>query len=682
MNERRSLSRRQMLQVGAAGVLGGIVATDMRTVRGAQSGDTPLIGTLEGPEVVTDPALFPTTFQEAPQLAELVQAGELPPVQERIGQDPLVIKPVHEVGRYGGVWRRGFTGPGDTVNGFRAASGPDRPLYFDYTGQNVVPNIAKAWEVSDDGRQITLHLRRGMRWSDGEPFTADDWVFWYEDMYGNDELMPTKPQVFTINGQPGQVIKEDDFTILFQFPDPYYFFPSVLAGWNDIGGGHASEGGGGDGSFAPAHYLKQFHPKYASEDALNQAIAEAEAESWVDVFLQRNTWVLNPELPVITPWKTTSPINTPTFSLERNPYSIWVDTDGNQLPYIDEVVMTLAENLEVLNLRAIAGDYDFQARHIDLSKVPVILENSEQGNYELHLDPGDYGTDCAIHFNLTYEQDPEIAKWFSTTDFRRALSLGVDRDQLNELFWLGIGTPGSPVPGDTNKYFPGAEFRTLWHTYDLERANQMLDELGLTEKDSEGFRQRTDGQGRLSLEIVTKAATFLNWTAISEAISLQWQGIGIELRIREVDSSLAYQMILANEHQLHAWVCDGGEHLFLYPDQSVPISAGSPNGPLYGLWFASGGTEGKEPPPRLLELYEKFRAAYGVPEEERIELAKDIWEIIVDEVTMIGTVGLSPAAMGVRIVKTSMGNVPARQYNSPDVLNPAISRPASFYYKE
>lgn len=680
MKKQANFSRRQILQAGAAGFV-GIAAMDLRTVSGMQDPENPLFGTLEGPEVVTDPSQFPATFQEAPQLAEMVEAGTLPPVQERIGQDPLVIEPVHEIGQYGGTWRRGFTGPGDTVNGDRAAAGPDRPLYFDYTGQNVVPNIARDWEVSDDGRQLTLHLRRGMRWSDGHPFTADDWVFWFEDMYGNDELMPTKSSVMSINGKPGQILKGDDYTVIFQFEDPYYLLPTVLAGWSDIGGGHASLGGGGNGCYAPAHYLKQFHPKYTSEEELNRIAEEAEAESWVDLFLLRNDWPINPDLPVVALFRTVSPINSSTWSLERNPYSIWVDTDGNQLPYIDEVVMTLAQDLEVLNLRAIAGEYDFQARHVDIAKLPVFLGNQEQGGYKVHLDTGDYGTDCQLAFNLSYEADAEIAKWISTTDFRRALSLGVERDQLNEIFWLGTGTPGSPVPASTNKYYPGEEYRTLWHTHDPERANQMLDDLGLTEKDGEGFRQRTDGQGRLSLEITTNAATFMSWTAICEAISQQWYEIGVDLRPRELDGSLIGQIHQANEHQMHAWVCDGGEHLFNYPNQTFAYSAGNYHGPLYGLWFQTEGAQGKEPPRRLRELYEKFRAAYGVPEEESIELAKDIWTIIVDEVYQIGTVGLSPAAMGVRIAKTNMGNVPSRQYNSPDVLNPGISRPATFYYK-
>jgi peptide/nickel transport system substrate-binding protein len=196
----------------------------------AGGGGTSLIGKLEGPVVVTDPAQFPKSFKEAPQLTELVKAGKLPPAAERIGQDPLVLKPVHSVGKYGGTWRRGFTGPADFWNGYRCCSGPDTLLFWDYTGDTPVPYIAKGWELQDGGRTLIVHLRRGMKWSDGHPFTADDFLFWYEDMYSNKELVPLPSSVMMINGKPGELSKVDAYTVMFKFPEPYYMLPDVLAG--------------------------------------------------------------------------------------------------------------------------------------------------------------------------------------------------------------------------------------------------------------------------------------------------------------------------------------------------------------------------------------------------------------------------------------------------------------------
>jgi peptide/nickel transport system substrate-binding protein len=394
------------------------------------------------------------------------------------------------------------------------------------------------------------------------------------------------------------------------------------------------------------------------------------------MFLYKSDWSLNPELPVVSPWKTVTPINTPTWTLERNPYSVYVDTAGNQLPYIDRVVLTLAENLEVVNLRAIAGEYDWQQRHLDLGKLPVFLENQAKGGYKVYLDPGDYGGDMVIKFNLNYDADPEIAKWFSTTDFRRALSLGIDRDQINETFWLGTGTPGSVVPVDTNKYNPGPQYRKLWATLDVKKANEMLDKIGLAKKDAEGFRLRTDGKGRLRIEIMTLGGQFVQFTQISEMIREHWKKIGIDLVVQEVERSLALKRTAANEQQLGAWNNDGSEHLFTFPLHVFPfeVAAVASSGPLYAKWFQSAGTQGKEPTGRLKELMDKYKKAFGVPEKERIELGKEVWKIAADEVFIIG-------AMGVRVVKNNMGNVPARQYNSPDGKTPTISRPVTFFWK-
>ena len=344
-----------------------------------------LIGELEGP-TLSD--IVPAKFHEAPQLAELVKAGKLPPVEERIGLDPLVIKPVHEIGTYGGVWRRGFTGPGDTLNADRATAGTDGLVYWDFAGTKVIPNVAKELQINADGTEFTFLLRKGMKWSDGEAFTADDVLFWWNDVQLNKEISPIPSTLMSINGKIGTVEKIDDFTVVFKFPEPYWMFPEVVAG--------SFSGQSNGATFQCAHYVKQFHAAYTDKAALEKAALDAKFDNWVNYYKAKADWHKNPDLPVVSPWKCVTPITDTVWSWERNPYSIWVDTEGNQLPYIDEVVLTLAENLEVLNLRAIAGEYDFQARHITLSKLPVLLENQEKGNYKVHLDVGNYGADLVI----------------------------------------------------------------------------------------------------------------------------------------------------------------------------------------------------------------------------------------------------------------------------------------------
>ena len=674
------LSRRAMLRLGLLAVPATQVSLGGMPTAGAQETKlgAKLIGKLEGAEVVTDPALIPKSFKEAPQLAELVKAGKLPPVQERIGQDPLVVKPLREIGKYGGTWRRAFTGPFDTSNGHRVAQN-DKLLYYDYTGTKLVPNIARAWEVSPDGKVTTLLLRRGMRWSDGQPFTADDFVFWYQDVYNNKDLVPTPLTVMTIGGKPIAIEKIDAATIRFVSPEPYYALPTVLASVWGIGH-HARWGRSALGGFAPAHYLKQFHPKYTSKEDLAKKVAELNFDGWVTMFKNRNDACRNVDLPVVTPWKTTSPLTTPTWVLERNPYSVWVDTDGNQLPYIDRIRMTLGESLEVINLRAIAGEFDSQARHIDISKLPVLLENQQKGGYRVYLDPSDQGADVGLFCNQTYEKDAEIAKWLSTREFRIALSHGIDRAQINETFLLGLGQTGSAAPGERTLYFPGPEFKTLHTAYDVKKANEMLDKLGLTKKDSEGYRLRADGKGRLRLALTTYLG-FLPFTKIAEMMVEQWKKIGIRGEVQEMERGAATTRVQTNEHQIYFETQWGADNIYGHFPFVFPADAGSPMGPLYGLWYSSTGTKGKTPPARMRELMDKYRRSFSVKDQERTRMAKDVWKIALDELWMIPLVSNSPASQGVRVIKTNMGNIPERLWNSAVSDNPHIAHTETWYFK-
>jgi peptide/nickel transport system substrate-binding protein len=429
------------------------------------------------------------------------------------------------------------------------------------------------------------------------------------------------------------------------------------------------------------HYLKQFLPKYSSKEEIEKKAKDAGFDNWVLYFKNRTSFQYNPDLPVLTPWKTVTPINTPNWTFERNPYSIWVDTEGNQLPYIDKISLQLAENLEVLNLRVIAGEMDMQERHVDMGKLPVLLENQQKGGYKVALDIGDNGADCALKFNLSYDADPEIAKWIQNVDFRRAIGLGIDRDQINEVFWLGTGTGGSVAPADSNKFNPGPEYRKKWATLDVNQANQLLDKIGLDKKDSEGYRLRTDGKGRLSLQMDAWGGQFIQFTRISEMISQQAKKIGLDLKVQELERSLGQKRNAANENMIYPWQNDGSEHLYTFPGHVFPYDETGGGGALYARWFQTNGAQGKEPPAKVKEVMEKFKKAFGSPEAEQVKLGKEIWATAVDEVFSAGVVGLAAAVSGVRVFKTNMGNVPARQFNSPDGKTPGTSRPVTFFFK-
>ncbi|HEX9116927.1 MAG TPA: ABC transporter substrate-binding protein, partial [Anaerolineae bacterium] len=660
-------------------------ATAAPTRAAAKLGDT-LVGKLEGPAIVTDVAKFPKKFGEAPMLADLVKAGKLPAVEKRLPnpEDLMVVQPLKEIGKYGGTWRRGFTGPGDHENGNRINSA-DKILHYDYTGTKIQPALAKAWKLSDDGKVTTITLRKGLKWSDGEPLTADDFMFWFEDIYSNKDIIPTPFPEMMVNGKPCVMKKLDDFTVAFEFPEANYLFPQLLAGSTAIGAGFATRGAFGTygGGYAPAHYIKQWLPKYSSKDALDAKAKAAGFDGWLSQLKNKYSWALNPEVPTLTPWRTVSPINTPTWSLERNPYYWAVDSEGNQLPYFDKLTLTLAENLEVLNLRAIAGEYDIQERHTGLAKLPVFLDNQQKGNYTVHLDPAFNGGDAVLHLGNAYTADPEIGKLIRNKDFRHALSMGIDRDQLNESFWLGVGTGGSTAPAETTPYSPGPDYRKKWCTYDLKQANALLDKLGLDKKDGEGFRLRSDGKTRLRLEMVTVGGQFVPYTPVGEMIKQQWKKIGIDVDIKETERTLAFTKDANDQNQMITWSNDGSEMLYLFPRHALPVDPAECHmGMAFAKWFASNGTQGTEPDdPEMKRAFELFKKAATLKEEEQIATAKELWKIIVEQQWSIGLVGQSPAFMGVRVVKNNVGNAPGRQVNAQHARTPFTSRPDTFFFK-
>jgi len=643
-----------------------------------------LVGKLEAPTTVTDPAQIPKSFKEAPQVAALVKAGKLPPVEQRVPQEPMVIKPLRSIGTYGGMWRRGFLGPGDRENGNRIRAG-EKLLYWNAAGTEIEPSVAKGYELSEDGKRTTIFLRKGMKWSDGAPFTADDFMFWFHDIYTLKDLVPVPAPELSINGKAGRMIKVDETTVAFEFDEPYFLFPRLLAGDTQVGGGQSrlQSDGRALGLYAPAHYLKRYLPKSSSLEALTAEAKAAGYDNWVQYFRFKSDWALNKDVPTLAPWMMVQPINTQIWLLERNPYYYAVDTAGNQLPYIDKVQFSLAENPEVINLRAIAGEYDYQERFIDLAKLPVFLENAKRGGYRVHLDPGFNGSDSQLYVNMSFRQDPELRKWLQKVEFRRALALGIDRGQLNEAFWLGLGVISTSMPSDVIPESPGEEYRLRWATLDVKKANALLDSIGLTKKDREGFRLRTDNGERLRFQIDVAQTLTPTWPQQAEMIAQQWKAIGIYADTKLFERSLFYTRIRNDDHQITIFSNNGSESLFLYPNPVLPVDPiSSQGGAAIARWWSSGGASGIAPEePQLLKAFEMLRSAGGLPEKERTQLAKEIWKLAVDQVWTVGLVGLSPSYMGTRVVNAKLENVPERVCTSQHCRTPWSARPEQWYYK-
>jgi peptide/nickel transport system substrate-binding protein len=651
----------------------------------AKPGGSSAAGRVEGAQLITDPAAMPTTFKESPEFAALVAQGKLPPVAQRIGRSPLVLKPVQGVGRYGGQLRRGVLGNSDTLNAARFCAGPDSLLYWDYQGKNIVPNIAKGFEFSDGNRVLTLHLREGMKWSDGMPFTADDIVFWRQDVNLNPSL-GGGTQFLRINGAEVQVRKVDDLTVQYVSPVPNTLMPQYLAGWTDLAGMATAVSFsvlGAAGGVLPKHYLSKFLPQYSSEAAVNKTATDAGFDGWVAYFTDRATVHLNPELPVVSPWMVTRALNQPPFELAANPYSIWVDNEGNQLPYIPQITMSGAENLEVLGLRAAGGNYDFQDRGLGVTNMPVLVTNQQRSNYTVHRAPSS-AMECGVRFNLAYDQDAELGDLIRNVDFRRALSLGIDRQQINQSFFLGSSKPSAVMPADDSPYFPGAQWRTKWATLDVPQANSLLDKIGLTAKDDQGYRLRRDGKGRIRLDVTTNVS-FIDFPSAAEMVKRQWIPLGIDVNVQSVNGNLLTQRASANQLMLSVHSIGTGDP-FLDPGIFLPTTPGFPGmiGIPYVQWFNSGGRQGTAPPPELQPLTDAMNLYYKglqAGDDDRAAIGKQLYQMHADQVWSAGIVGFGLSVYGVYLANNKLRNVPASIVSSENLHSPVNTYPMTFYYE-
>ncbi len=387
------------------------------------------------------------SYNEAPLLADMVAAGALPPVEERLPNEPLIIPVVEEIGQYGGTLRRAFLGPGDHNNYTRVVY--DALVRHAPDGSEVIPHIAAGWSSNGDFTQWTVRLRPGAKWSDGQPFTADDIMFWYNDILLNEDLMPSLPVwMQNADGSAVKVEKVDDYAVKWTYNAPNTAFLLDLA--NKDGADKSIN----NLAFAPAHYLKDFHPNYADAADLAAKVAAAGFDTWVELFAVEALPHLSGNRPSMAAWAPDgSSVSDPVFTIARNPYYIGVDPAGNQLPYIDEVRFTFFADKEALNLAAVAGEIDLQGRHINMSAYPVLIENAAAGGYRVVTWPTFGGSDAVVMFNQTW-QGPE-AEAFQNKDFRIALSYAIDRNAIKELAFLGLGQARQGVPAPFHPYYPG-----------------------------------------------------------------------------------------------------------------------------------------------------------------------------------------------------------------------------------
>jgi peptide/nickel transport system substrate-binding protein len=614
-------------------------------------------------EPTKPPAAAPTAaaakYKEAPMLAELVKAGKLPPVDKRLPEDPLVVKPVSSIGQYGGVWRRAWKGPSDfhaygRLNYDGALRWPRNPK------DPILPNLVSKWEFADGDKTVVLYFRKGLKWSDGNPWTVNDIIFWWEDIETNKDLSAAPHSEWVVNGKPMTLEKVDDYTIKLKFDGPNGLLLRMLA----FHGNQWPLNFERFGFYAPKHYLSQFHPKY------NTAIKDFKT-------FNEKADDLNPERPAMTPWVVTQykPGDAKLIAT-RNPYYWKVDPEGNQYPYIDQIELTLTENNDAIAAKALSCEIDNQTRSLALTKYPLFKENEKKCDYTASLLPNAQGTAIAFWPNQSYSADPELKKIFSEKNFRIALSHAIDRAKINKIAFLDQGTIRSELVVPASAFFV-PEVEKLYTEYDPKKAGELLDGLGLKMGPDGKVRVRSDGK---PLEITIETdRTGTDLDAI-QIVKENWDAIGVKTAVKTMTRDLYWPRATGNEVQIAVWSTDRGLEPFVDPIYVFPFDERSWMAPAYGTYFKTAGKQGEKPVGKLAEAQDLFmKFATTVDAAKQIELGKQLIKMAAEEAWTISTVGMVPSPI---VVKNNFMNYPLGQTQDWIFMSPGNLDPFQMYFKK
>jgi peptide/nickel transport system substrate-binding protein len=611
-------------------------------------------------------------YKEAPILAELVKAGKLPSVDERLPENPMVVDVVDSIGQYGGVWRRGFLGPSDYNGYVRIVD--DALVVFSADGTKVEPKYAESLTPSADYTTWTVKLRKGAKWSDGTPFTTDDIMFWYNDILLNKDITPSIPAwMKNADGTTAKVVKVDDYSVQWVYQKATTTFPFELA--------NKDNGDRNYPVFLPSKYMKQFHASYADKAALDKMVADAKFKTWVELFASKKNAAENPERPGMAAWIPTTRVSDPVLVLKRNPYYVGVDKEGNQLPYIDEVDMTFFADAQALNLAAIAGQFDQQERQINLTNYPVFKENEAKGLYKVIVWPGYGGADGDISFNQTYIKDADLGKLMQTKDFRIAMSYAINRTKIQETAYLGLGEPRQPVPAPSSPYYPGDKWAKMYTEYKPDEANKLLDGIGLTKKNADGIRLYPNTTKPVQIEI-SVAPVFGPYPDVAQLVAADWKAVGIDAIVQIRERALHFQLRGSNDLQTEVWNQDttgvpftGAPKL----DPRTALTSGLTIWPLYQKWYSTNGKEGLEPSDVAKQIVDLETKAKSANPDEQAKIGQDLFKLWAENVFEIGTIGLTPLDQGVVIVSNKMHNVPAWLAKDWPLRTPGNAKPEQWW---
>ncbi len=597
--------------------------------------------------------------------AQITNNPDVPPVEDRLPAEPLVVVPYDVIGQYGGIFNALSNATESGTSDFLAVRHVNLVRFSDdYV--TFEPNVAKSWEWNDDFTEITFSLRAGHKWSDGAPFTTADVAFWLNDLVLNPEVYGNTPGWVTFGDSLMGVEVIDETTFKFTFTSPT---PGIL-------------------SFFATSYIQPFQPKHFFDAKIAGGMTISEV---AEGYYGNSDWTDTPSLllggtadDVIPTLESHILIEETTENrhLVANPYYFMVDTVGNQLPYINEQDELYVPESEVRNLKITNGEVDYKVQAVDIADYTLYKEHEADGNYTADLGAG-VGLTLFYGFNLTHP-DEGLREIFNDLRFRQAMSIAIDREEVVELVYLGQATPVQATPADPNTVgFVTEEQKTAFTEYDVAGANALLDDMGLVDVDGDGFRDRLDGSNlTLDLQFSNQGGP----AALHELVNTYWEAVGIANNVKEVSSDEYRERATTNKADILTWKFDGTSGVTIIAnDEMLKPPFGEPFNPgvayLWAEWVSSDGATGVEPPADALSLYDLSAQFQQHPlgSAESDAIGTQIVQIHVDNLWKIGIAGDIKTPI---IHHNTLGNWGPYTVVSYDYYRPYPMIPAQWYFTE
>ena len=608
-------------------------------------------------------------YSESPLLSKMVKNGKLPPVESRLPQTPRVIDFAGrnlEIGKFGGTLKMLMARAKDarqmTVYGYA------RLLIYKPKTFEFQPDILQSFDVIQ-GKKFIFNLRPGHKWSDGHPFTAEDFRYWWEDVANNPKLSPVgPPKVMKVDGKLPQFRILDNLSIQYEWEKPNPDFLAALAGASPLY------------IYRPAHYMRHFHENFTANSELQKLVTTAKQRNWAALHnkmdnLYRND---NIDLPVLQPWVCISKSSSNRLRFKRNPFFHRIDPKGQQLPYIDEFIFSIASK-KLISAKTGTGEVDLQARYLRFDDYTFLKKGEDRSPYSTRLWTTAKGSHLALFPNLNHK-NKVLRSIMQDVRFRRALSMAVNRYEINQVIYYGLAIEGNnTVLPESPLYKP--YYRSKWAQLNLKSANQLLDDMGLIKRDSRGIRLLPDGNP-LNL-IIETAGESTEQTDILELIHDSWLKIGIKIYSKPSQRNVFRNRIFSGETAISIWsgIENGLASANSSPAEFAPTTQQLLQWPKWGQHFETGGKAGQIPNDpfamELLKLYRDWRA------EPVFAKRKDIWEKVLDIHTeQVYSIGLIAGVLQPVVVSNTLKNDPIKGiYNWNPGAHFGIYSPDTFWFK-